>query len=70
LGWNWRLLGHESGSAGCLLAGTSQAIGKRLCGRIVDTSIGPEFVPKHNSELSYSRGRSADDEVCLQIGEM
>jgi hypothetical protein len=53
-----------------LLAGTSQAIGKRLCGRIVDTSIGPEFVPKHNSELSYSRGRSADDEVCLQIGEM
>jgi hypothetical protein len=54
---------------GCLLAGTSQAIGKRLCGRIVGTSVAPEYVPKHNSELSGNRGRRPDDAVRLEIGE-
>jgi hypothetical protein len=52
-----------------LLAGTSQAIGKRLCGRIVGTSVAPEYVPKHNSELSGNRGRRPDDAVRLEIGE-
>jgi len=51
-----------------LLAGASQAIGKRLWGRIVGTSVAPEFVPKRNSELSGSRGLGADDAVRLEIG--
>jgi hypothetical protein len=52
-----------------LLAGASQAIGKRLCDRIVGTTVAPEFVPKRNSELSGSRGLSADDAVRLEIGD-
>ena len=66
---SWRLLGHESDSAAVLAAGTSHAIGKRLCGRIVGTSVAPEFTPKHNSELSDNRGRRPHDAVRLEFGE-
>jgi hypothetical protein len=52
-----------------LLAGTSQAIGKRLCGPIVGTGVAPEFVPKQNCELSGSRGPSANDAARLGHGE-
>jgi hypothetical protein len=52
-----------------LLTGASQTIGKRLCGRLVRTSVAPEYVPKHNSELSGNRGRRPDDAVRLEIGE-
>ena len=54
---------------GCLLAGTSQAIGKRLRGRIVRTTVTPEFMPKRNSELIGGRGLRPDDAVRLEIGE-
>ena len=54
---------------GCLLTGTSQAIGKRFCARIVGINVTPEFVPKHNSGLSGNRGRRPDDAVRLEIGE-
>jgi hypothetical protein len=53
-----------------LLTGASQTIGKRLCGRLVGTSVAPEYVPKHNSELSGNRGRRPDDAVRLEIGDL
>lgn len=49
--------------------GTSQAIGKRLSGRLNDTSVAPEFTPKRNSELSDNRDRRPHDAVRLEIGE-
>ncbi len=54
---------------GCLLAGTSQAIGKRLCGRTVGAGVAPEFMPKRNCGLIRNRGRTVDDAVRLEIGE-
>ena len=36
----------------CLLAGTRQAVGKRLCGRIAGTTVAPEFVPKQRCRLA------------------
>jgi hypothetical protein len=53
----------------CLLPGTSQAIGKRLSGRLNDTSVAPEFTPKRNFELSDNRDRRPHDAVRLEIGE-
>ncbi|MFZ0380163.1 MAG: hypothetical protein WCD11_17275 [Solirubrobacteraceae bacterium] len=52
-----------------MLAGLSQAIGTRFCGRIVVTSVAPEFTPRHNSKLRGSRGLNADDGVRLEVGE-
>jgi hypothetical protein len=52
-----------------LAAGSSQAIGKRLSGRLNGTSVAPEFAPKHNSELSDNRGRRPHDAVRLEIGD-
>jgi hypothetical protein len=52
-----------------LLAGTSQAIGKRLCGLIVRTTVTPEFMPKRNSELSGNRGLRPASAASLEIGE-
>jgi hypothetical protein len=52
-----------------LLPGTSQAIGKRLAGRINGNSVAPEFTPKRNSALSDNRGRRSHDAVRLEIGE-
>ena len=52
-----------------LAARQSQAIGKRLSGRLNGTSLAPEFTPKHNSELSDNRGRRPHDAVRLEIGE-
>ena len=54
---------------GCLLVGTSQAIGKRLFRHIVRTSVTPAFMPKRNSEPSGGRGLRPDDAVRLEIGE-
>lgn len=53
-----------------LLAGTSEAIGKRL--RAVGVSVGaaPEFTPKQNSKSVGSDGWAADTAPCLKIGEM
>ena len=59
----------RAAASGCLPAGTSHAIGKRLCGRIDGTSVAPGFVPKRNSELSASRGLSADDAVRLEFAD-
>ena len=42
---------------GCLLAGTTQAIGKRLRGGTVGVDVAPEFMPKRNSELVVRGGR-------------
>jgi len=66
---SWHLLGHGSGSAAVLAAGTSQAIGKRLSRRLNGTSVAPGFTPKRNSELSDNRGRRPHDAVRLEIGE-
>jgi hypothetical protein len=66
---SWHLLGHESGSAAVLAAGTSQAVGKRLSGRLNGTSVAPEFTPKHNFELSDNRGRRPHDAARLEFGE-
>ena len=50
---------RERQRRGRLLAGTSQAIGKRLRDRTVGTGVAPEFMPKRNSELSGNgAGRS------------
>ena len=54
---SWHRLGHESGSAAVLAAGTSHAIGKRLSRCLNGTSVAPEFTPKRNSELSDNRAR-------------
>jgi hypothetical protein len=59
----------RAAAQGCLLAGTSQAIGKRLCGHIVRTTVTPEFVPKRNSELSGNRGLRPASAASLEIGE-
>jgi hypothetical protein len=66
---SWHLLGHESGSAAVVAAGTSRAIGKRLSRRLNGTSVAPEFTPKRNSELSDNRGRRPHDAVRLEIGD-
>jgi hypothetical protein len=52
-----------------LLSGTSQAIGKRVCGRINGNGVAPEFTPKRNSALSDNRGRRPHNAVRLEIGE-
>jgi len=52
-----------------LLVGTSQAIGERLCGHIVRTSVTPEFMPKRNSELSGGRGLRPASAASLEIGD-
>ena len=59
----------RAAAQGCLLAGTSQAIGKRLCGHIVRTSVTPEFMPKRNSELSGNRGLRPASAASLEIGD-
>ena len=41
-----RPLGHESDSAGRLLAGTSKAIGRRLRAAASALGAAPEFTPK------------------------
>jgi hypothetical protein len=66
---SWRLLGHESASTAVLAAGTGQAIGKRLSGRLNRNSVAPEFTPKHNSELSDNRARRPHDAVPFETGE-
>jgi hypothetical protein len=53
-----------------LLPGTRQAIGKRLSGRLNNTSVAPEFMPKRNSELSDNRDRRPHDAVRLEIGDL
>jgi hypothetical protein len=52
-----------------LLAGTSQAIGKRLRDRTVGLGVAPEFMPKRNSELIGNRGWDVDDAARPEIGE-
>lgn len=52
-----------------LLAGTSQAIGKRLHGRVVSPGVTPKFIPKRTSELTGGRGLSPDDAVRLEFGD-
>jgi hypothetical protein len=52
-----------------LLAGRSQAIGKHLRDPMVSAGVAPEFAPKRNSELSVSRGLSADDVVPVEYRE-
>jgi hypothetical protein len=54
---------------GRLLAGTSQAICKRVHGRIIGAGVAPEFMPKRNFELIGSHGRRPDDAVPPEIGE-
>ena len=54
---------------GCLLAGTGQAISKRRRHRVVGISVEPEFMPKRNSKLIGTRGRTAGDGARLEIGE-
>jgi hypothetical protein len=68
-GWAWRLLGHESDSAG-VLAGRHESGDRQAPLRpIVGTGVAPEFVPKQNCELSGSRGPCADDAARLGHGE-
>jgi hypothetical protein len=52
-----------------LLAGTNQAFCKRRRGRAFDAGVAPEFMPKRNSKLIGTRGRTADDGARLEIGE-
>jgi hypothetical protein len=52
-----------------LVPGTSQAIGKRLAGRINGNSVATEFTPKRNPALSDNRGRRPHDAVRLEFGE-
>jgi hypothetical protein len=52
-----------------LLAGTSQAFCQRLRGRSFGAGVAPEFMPKRNSKLIGTRGRTADDGGRLEIGE-
>ena len=48
----------RAAAPGCLLAGTSQAIGKHLCGRILGTSVTPAFVALRSRRLGRSGERS------------
>jgi hypothetical protein len=50
-----------------LLAGTNQAFSKRLRGRTFDAGVAPEFMPKRNSKLIGTRGRTADDGARLGL---
>ena len=64
----------SSSRTGCvsrvrLLAGTSQAFCKRLRGRTFGAGVAPEFMPKRNSKLIGTRGRTAGDGRRLEIGE-
>jgi hypothetical protein len=53
----------------CLLAGTNQAIGKRLHRHTTDADVSPEFMPKRNRERIDIRGWRANDSERPEIGE-
>jgi hypothetical protein len=64
---SWRLLDHKSDSRGCLLAGTSQAIGKHVRDRTVGTACTRAHATR-NSELIGGRCRRPNDAARVEIG--
>jgi hypothetical protein len=59
----------RAAAPGCLLASTSHAIGKRLCGRVVRTSVTPEFMLKQNSALVGTTAGRSNETPRPEIGD-
>jgi hypothetical protein len=63
---SWRLLRHESDSAGAL-AGRHTSGDRHAPSRpTVGAVVAPEFKPTRNAELLLNGGRTADDEASLE----